>query len=197
MKSHREGFCPAQAFCTRRPDMNLMADSSTLPLHHRFVLSDNMDPASLAFGVVSLAMQLVQTTSAIRKLIGAYKSAAKELTAMSDKLDDIETICHSLEIILDNFEAAPRSWETSLLLKLHKTIDGCRGKASQIHDVIIKVVSRHNERRNPLNTLGALFLQHRDQLRQCNDELDQSLRSLQLHMTTNILQVPSNLMQWS
>ncbi|KAM5359379.1 hypothetical protein ACJZ2D_014509 [Fusarium nematophilum] len=149
-----------------------------------------MDPASLAFGVVSLAMQLVQTTSAIRKLIGAYKSAAKELTAMSDKLDDIETICHSLEIILDNFEAAPRSWETSLLLKLHKTIDGCRGKASQIHDVIIKVVSRHNERRNPLNTLGALFLQHRDQLRQCNDELDQAL-NMKRSVTSRLPPVPS------
>ncbi|KAM5344448.1 hypothetical protein ACJ41O_012984 [Fusarium nematophilum] len=146
-----------------------------------------MDPVSLAFGVVSVALQLVETTSAIQKLIATYKSAAKELAALSDKLDNIETICHSLEAVLANSEDLPRPWEVTLLKKLHKVIGDCRDRVSRVHDIISKILSRHHERRKPLNSLGALFLRHGSQIRQCNDDLDQSLSSLQLHMTTNIL----------
>ncbi|KAM5383375.1 hypothetical protein ACJZ2D_002068 [Fusarium nematophilum] len=148
-----------------------------------------MDPVSLAFGVVSVALQLVETTSAIQKLIATYKSAAKELAALSDKLDNIETICHSLEAVLANSEDLPRPWEVTLLKKLHKVIGDCRDRVSRVHDIISKILSRHHERRKPLNSLGALFLRHGSQIRQCNDDLDQSLSSLQLHMTTNILAV--------
>ncbi|KAF5970066.1 hypothetical protein FBULB1_9857 [Fusarium bulbicola] len=55
-----------------------------------------MDPASLSFGIVSLAMQLVQTAKAVKEFIAHNKSAAKELESLADKLDDSETICSSL-----------------------------------------------------------------------------------------------------
>ncbi|KAM0421020.1 hypothetical protein ACHAPT_011264 [Fusarium lateritium] len=142
-----------------------------------------MDPASLAFGVVSLAMQLMQTTTAIKKLIADYKSAAKGLTALSDKLDDIEAVCHSLEVVLDQLR---NPWEATLLSKLHKSIGDCRSKVSAVYDVVRKVAARHKHGRTPVSAVGALFLQHRVQIRQCNDDLDRSLASLQLHMTTNI-----------
>ncbi|RTE84346.1 hypothetical protein BHE90_001111 [Fusarium euwallaceae] len=146
-----------------------------------------MDPASLAFGVVSLAMQLTQTTTAIKKLIADYKSAAKDLVALSDRLDDIEAVCHSLEVVLANFDEIRNPQEATLLNKLHKTISDCRDKVSLTYDAVHKVTARHRNGRPSLATVGSLFLQHRTQIRQCNDDLDRSLSSLQLHMTTNIL----------
>ncbi|RSL50311.1 hypothetical protein CEP54_011999 [Fusarium duplospermum] len=146
-----------------------------------------MDPASLAFGVVSLAMQLMQTTTAIKKLIADYKSASKDLAALSDKLDDIEAVCHSLEVVLANFDEIRNPWEATLLNKLYKAIGDCRDKVSLAYDAIHKVTARHKNGRPSLATVGSLFLQHRTQIRQCNDDLDRSLSSLQLHMTTNIL----------
>lgn len=55
-----------------------------------------MDPASLSFGIASLAIQLVQTAKAVKEYIAAYKSESQELENLADKLDDIETICCSL-----------------------------------------------------------------------------------------------------
>ncbi|UPK94547.1 hypothetical protein LCI18_005482 [Fusarium solani-melongenae] len=146
-----------------------------------------MEPVSLAFGVVSLGMQLVQTAAAIRERIDAYKSAAKELSTLSDKLDDIEAICYSLEAAFGCCEQAPKPWDTMLLKKLHRIMSDCRDKVSRLYDIINKITSSQSNRRIPLNTTGARFLQHRSAIRKCNDELDQSLTSLHLHMTTNIL----------
>ncbi|EEU35645.1 uncharacterized protein NECHADRAFT_86862 [Fusarium vanettenii 77-13-4] len=146
-----------------------------------------MDPASLAFGVVSLAMQLMQTTTAIKKLITDYKSAAKDLAVLSDKLDDIEAVCRSLEVVLANFDAIRNPWETTLLNKLYKAISDCRDKVSLAYDAVHKVTARRKNGRASLATVGSLVLQHRARIRQCNDDLDRSLSSLQLHMTTNLL----------
>ncbi|RSL71171.1 hypothetical protein CEP54_001488 [Fusarium duplospermum] len=146
-----------------------------------------MEPVSLAFGVVSLGMQLVQTAAAIRERIDAYKSAAKELSTLSDKLDDIEAICYSLEAAFSCYEQAPKPWDAMLLKKLHRIMSDCRDKISRLYDVINKITSSQSNRHIPLNTTGARYLQYRSTIRKCNDELDQSLTSLHLHMTTNIL----------
>ncbi|WAO92863.1 Helo-like-N domain-containing protein [Fusarium falciforme] len=146
-----------------------------------------MEPVSLAFGVVSLGMQLVQTAAAIRERIDAYKSAAKELSTLSDKMDDIEAICYSLEAAFGCCEQAPKPWDTMLLKKLHRIMSDCRDKVSRLYDIINKITSSQSNRHIPLNTTGARFLQYRSSIRKCNDELDQSLTSLHLHMTTNIL----------
>lgn len=146
-----------------------------------------MEPVSLAFGVVSLGMQLVQTAAAIRERIDAYRSAAKELSTLSDKLDDIEAICYSLEAAFGCCEQAPKPWDTMLLKKLHRIMGDCRDKVSRLYDIINKITSSQSNRHIPLNTTGARFLQYRSSIRKCNDELDQSLTSLHLHMTTNIL----------
>ncbi|RSM15846.1 hypothetical protein CDV31_004788 [Fusarium ambrosium] len=145
-----------------------------------------MDPASLAFGVVSLVMQLMQTTTAIKNLIADYKSAARDLAVLSDKLDDIEAVCQSLEVVLSNFDEIRNPSEATLLNKLYKTIGDCRDKVSLTYDAVHKVTARRKNGRPSLATVGSLFLQHRTQIRQCNDDLDRSLSSLQLHMTTNI-----------
>ncbi|KAF4471009.1 hypothetical protein FALBO_2081 [Fusarium albosuccineum] len=115
-----------------------------------------MDPASLAFGVVSLAMQLMQTTAAIKKLIVAYKSAAKELSALSDKLDDVEIVCSSLKMVLDNFDDANRSFEIALLNNLQKVISDCHTKVTKIYELVSKIM--HNPKQSPLRTTGVLFL---------------------------------------
>ncbi|KAF5005345.1 hypothetical protein FDECE_8203 [Fusarium decemcellulare] len=145
-----------------------------------------MEPVSLAFGVVSLGMQLVQTAAAIRTQIEAYKSAAKELSTLSDKLDDIEAICYSLEAAFSCYEQAPKPWDVVLLRKLHKIMCDCCDKVTRLHQIVAKITSSQSTRRTPLNTMGTRFLQNRGALRKCNEELDQSLTSLHLHMTTNI-----------
>lgn len=146
-----------------------------------------MDSASLAFGVVSLAMQLVQTATAIQKLIASYKSAATELASLSNKLEDIETICHSLEVALTCCDQAPKPWDAILLKKLHKTMTQCRDKVFQLHDLVSKITSSPTRKHNPLRTMGALFLQHRGKIRQYDSDLEDSLKSLHLQMTTNLL----------
>ncbi|RSL76523.1 hypothetical protein CEP51_009887 [Fusarium floridanum] len=146
-----------------------------------------MEPVSLAFGVVSLGMQLVQTAAAIRERIDAYKSAAKELSTLSGKLDDIEAMCYSLEAAFGCYEQAPKPWDAMLLKKLHRIMSDCRDRVSRLYDIINKITSSQSNRHIPLNTTGARYLQYRSAIRKCNDELDQSLSSLHLHMTTNIL----------
>lgn len=146
-----------------------------------------MDPTSLAFGVVSLAMQLVQTATTIQKLIATYKSAARELASLSDKLEDIEVICHSVEVVLTASEQAPKPWDAILLKKLHKTMADCRDKILQLHELIRKITSGPTKKRSPFSTMGALFLQHKGKIRQYNEDLDYSLQSLHLQMTTNLL----------
>ncbi|KAJ3546671.1 hypothetical protein NM208_g1779 [Fusarium decemcellulare] len=148
-----------------------------------------MDPASLAFGVVSVAIQLMETTAAVKKLIAAYKSAATELEALSCKLDDIETVCHSLQMVLDDFDDTKKPSEIALLKKLHKAIGDCYDKVSGVHDAISMIMSSYNQKTTPFRTLGARFLRHREQIRLCSADLDRSLSSLQLHMTTNILAI--------
>ncbi|KAH7146329.1 hypothetical protein EDB81DRAFT_487913 [Dactylonectria macrodidyma] len=154
-----------------------------------------MDPASLAFGVVSLAMQLVQAATTIRKLIAIYKSAAKELAILSDKLEDIEAICHSLEVALTASEQAPKPWDVILLKKLHKTMAGCRDKVVQLHELISKITSGPARKRNPLSTMGAMFLHQRGKIQQYNEDLDSSLQSLHLQMTTNLFVMNMSLAQ--
>ncbi|KAH7134631.1 hypothetical protein B0J13DRAFT_641217 [Dactylonectria estremocensis] len=152
-----------------------------------------MDPKSLAFGVVSLAMQLVQTATTIQKLIAIYKSAAKELASLSEKLEDIEVICHSLEVALTASEQAPKPWDAILLKKLHKTMADCRDNIVLLHELISKITSGPARKRNPISTMGAMFLQYRGKIRQYNEDLDSSLQSLHLQMTTNLLYVNAKL----
>ncbi|KAL6412618.1 hypothetical protein AUP68_03822 [Ilyonectria robusta] len=146
-----------------------------------------MDSTSLAFGVVSLAMQLVQTATAIQQLIASYKSAATELASLSNKLEDIEAICHSLGVALTCCDQAPKPWDAILLKKLHKTMTHCRDKVFQLHDLVSKITSGSTRNHNPLRTMGALFLQHRGKIRQYDSDLEDSLKSLHLQMTTNLL----------
>ncbi|SCV49314.1 uncharacterized protein FFB14_10825 [Fusarium fujikuroi] len=148
-----------------------------------------MDPASLSFGIVSLAMQLVQTAKAVKEHIAAYKSAAKELESLADKLDDIETICCSLEIILSDGTQNSSSLEVNLLKKLSRIIQQCLSQVSDIHSILDTISRMQKNTRNPLKTIGPLFLRHRDQIRFATNGLDRCLSSLQLHMTANILAV--------
>ncbi|KAK7431590.1 hypothetical protein QQZ08_001808 [Neonectria magnoliae] len=111
-----------------------------------------MDPASLAFGVISLAMQLVHATAAIQKLIATYKSAVKELSSLSDKLDDIEAICHSLETALNCYEQAPKPWDATLLKKLHRTMSDCRDKVSRYYSTISTITAGMTKKHRPFNT---------------------------------------------
>ncbi|KAF5549334.1 hypothetical protein FMEXI_4321 [Fusarium mexicanum] len=148
-----------------------------------------MDPASLSFGIVSLAMQLVQTAKAVKEFIATYKSAAKELESLADKLDDIETICYSLEIILSDRIQRFTTLEVKLLKKLSRIIQQCLSKVSDIHSILDTISRMQKNTRNPLKTVGALFLRHKDQIRLATIGLDRCLSSLQLHMTANILAV--------
>ncbi|KAF4500435.1 hypothetical protein FAGAP_3361 [Fusarium agapanthi] len=146
-----------------------------------------MDPASLSFGIVSLAMQLVQTAKAVKEFIADYKSAAKELESLADKLDDIETICCSLEIILSDRMQRFTTLEVNLLKKLSRIIQQCLSKVSDIHSILDTISRMQKNTRNPLKTVGALFLRHKDQIRLVTNGLGRCLSSLQLHMTANIL----------
>ncbi|KAF5591427.1 hypothetical protein FPCIR_6070 [Fusarium pseudocircinatum] len=148
-----------------------------------------MDPASLSFGIVSLAMQLVQTAKAVKEYIAAYKSAAKELESLADKLDDIETICCSLEIIFCDGIQRFTALEVNLLNKLSRIIQQCLSKVSDIHSILDAISKMQKNTRNPLKTVGALFLRYKDQIRFATNGLDRCLSSLQLHMTANILAV--------
>ncbi|EMT68977.1 hypothetical protein FOC4_g10005074 [Fusarium odoratissimum] len=146
-----------------------------------------MDPASLSFGIVSLAMQLVQTAKAVKEYIAAYKSAAKELESLADKLEDIETICCSLEIILSDGTQRLSTLEVNLLKKLSRIIRQCLSQVSDIHSILDTISRIQKNTRNPLKTVGALFLRYKDQIRLATNGLDRCLSSLQLHMTANIL----------
>lgn len=146
-----------------------------------------MDPASLSFGILSLAMQLVQTAKAVKEYIAAYKSAAKELESLADKLDDIETICCSLEVILSDGTRRFNTLEVNLLQKLRRIIQQCLSKVSDIHKILNSISRMQKNTRNPLKTVGALFLRYKDQIRLATNGLDRCLSSLQLHMTANIL----------
>ncbi|SCO76362.1 uncharacterized protein FRV6_00574 [Fusarium oxysporum] len=148
-----------------------------------------MDPASLSFGILSLAMQLVQTAKAVKEYIAAYKSAAKELESLADKLDDIETICCSLEVILSDGTRRFNTLEVNLLQKLRRIIQQCLSKVSDIHKILNSISRMQKNTRNPLKTVGALFLRYKDQIRLATNGLDRCLSSLQLHMTANILAV--------
>ncbi|KAF5251164.1 hypothetical protein FANTH_3708 [Fusarium anthophilum] len=148
-----------------------------------------MDPASLSFGIVSLAMQLVQTAKAVNEFIAHYKSAAKELESLADKLDDIETICCSLEIILSDRIQRFTTLEVNLLKKLSRIIQQCLSKVSDIHSILDTISRMQKNTRNPLKTVGVLFLRHKDQIRLATIGLDRCLSSLQLHITANILAV--------
>ncbi|CVL03954.1 uncharacterized protein FMAN_14911 [Fusarium mangiferae] len=148
-----------------------------------------MDPASLSFGIVSLAMQLVQTAKAVKEYIATYKSASQELESLADKLDDIETICCSLEIVLSDGTQSFSTLEVNLLKKLSRIIQQCLSKVSDIHSILDTISRMQKNTRNPLKTVGALFLRHKDQIRHATNGLDRCLSSLQLHMTANILAV--------
>ncbi|KAF4344243.1 hypothetical protein FBEOM_1837 [Fusarium beomiforme] len=102
-----------------------------------------MEPASLSFGIVSLAMQLVQTAKAVKEYISAYKSASKELQSLVDKLDDIEAICCSLEIVLTDVETPTlKPTEVTLLKKLRRIIQQCLFKVSDIHNILDAISKR-------------------------------------------------------
>ncbi|KAK7415960.1 hypothetical protein QQX98_005533 [Neonectria punicea] len=117
-----------------------------------------MDPASLAFGVVSLAMQLVQATAAIQKLIATYKAPAKELSSLSDKLGDIEAIYYSLEAALNCYERTPKPWDAILLKKLQKTMTDCRDKVARLYSIISAITAGLTKKHRPFNTIGKIFL---------------------------------------
>ncbi|KAL7756631.1 hypothetical protein ACKLNR_013624 [Fusarium oxysporum f. sp. zingiberi] len=134
-------------------------------------------------------MQLVQTARAVKEYIAAYKSAAKELESLADKLDDIETICCSLEVILSDGTRSFNTLEVNLLQKLRRIIQQCLSKVSDIHKILNSISRMQKNTRNPLKTVGALFLRYKDQIRLATNGLDRCLSSLQLHMTANILTV--------
>lgn len=148
-----------------------------------------MDPASLALAVVGLGLQLVQMTTSIREKINAYKSAAQELSSLSEKLENIEVIFHSLEVAFNGYEESSRPWDVVLLRQLYKIMRDCSDKVLRLHDMINMIFASQTRRIKPLGALGALFLQHRGALRKCSNELDQSLASLHSNMTGNILLV--------
>ncbi|KAF5716892.1 hypothetical protein FGLOB1_2383 [Fusarium globosum] len=134
-------------------------------------------------------MQLVQTAKAVKEHIAAYKSAAKELESLADKLDDIEIICCSLEIVLSDGTQSFSTLEVNLLKKLSGIIQQCLSKVSDIHSILDTISRMQKNTRNPLKTAGALFLRYKDQIRLATNGLDRCLSSLQLHMTANILAV--------
>lgn len=142
-----------------------------------------MDPAALSFGVVSLALQIVETAVVIRRYIRAYKSAPQEIQGLSDKLDDIEAVCNSLELIIDGYERASQPRGEAMLSHLKKSMEKCRNRVCTLHGIISQIVSQVQKTQNPLISTGVLFLRHRSELRKCDDDLTDSLRVLHFHVS--------------
>ncbi|KAF4428813.1 hypothetical protein FACUT_9270 [Fusarium acutatum] len=158
-----------------------------------------MDPASLSFGIVSLAMQLVQTAKAVKEYIAAYKSAAKELESLADKLDDIETICCALEIILSDGIQRFTTLEVNLLQKLSRIIEQCLSKVSEIHGILDTISRMQKNTRNPLKTTPRVIYLLEGQ-RQIGEKvemafMDDNLGQIQDFFTQGIL-TPATVIAW-
>ncbi|KAH7185049.1 uncharacterized protein B0J16DRAFT_371913 [Fusarium flagelliforme] len=142
-----------------------------------------MEPVSLLIGIVPLCAQLAKTTTTINNLISTYKSAARELEALSNTLADVANVCESLGDILyttDTSQHHPS--EARLFAALHGKIQECHDRLTDIQD-IIQIVN--GKRRGPFRNEGFLFLQFKDKISSCT----KSIRLLQSpRMETNILE---------
>jgi hypothetical protein len=144
-----------------------------------------MEPVSLLISIVPLCAQLAKTTTTINNLISTYKSAARELEALSNSLTDVATVCESLGDILyttDPSEYHPS--EARLFAALHGRIQECHDRLTDIQD-IIQIVN--GKQKGPFRNEGFLFLQFKDKISSCTKRLDKSLSSLNLVLTTSNL----------
>ena len=144
-----------------------------------------MEPVSLLIGIVPLCAQLAKTTTTINNLISSYKSAARELEALSNTLADVASVCDSLGNILyttDTSEYHPS--EARLFAALHGRIQECHDRLTDIQDIIHIV---NGKRRGPFRNEGFLFLQFKDKISSCTRMLEKSLSSLNLVLTTSDL----------
>ncbi|CAG7563628.1 unnamed protein product [Fusarium equiseti] len=124
-----------------------------------------MEPVSLLIGIVPLCAQLAKTTTTINNLISTYKSAARELEALSNTLTDVATVCESLGDIL--YTTDPSKYhpsEARLFAALHGRIQECHDRLTDIQD-IIQIVN--GKRRGPFRNEGFLFLQFKDKISFC------------------------------
>ncbi|RBR16521.1 uncharacterized protein FIESC28_06930 [Fusarium coffeatum] len=141
-----------------------------------------MEPVSLLIGIVPLCAQLAKTTTTINNLISSYKSAARELEALSNTLADVANVCESLGDILYNSDTSEyHPSEARLFAALHGRIQECHDRLADVQD-IIQIVN--GKRRGPFRNEG-LFLQFKDKISSCTKRLDKSLSSLNLVLTTS------------
>ena len=70
--------------------------------------SSIMEPVSLAVGVVPLALNIVQMSSAIREKASTYKSASAEIQAIVEKTTFIGRICEHLDVTMVLSAPRPR-----------------------------------------------------------------------------------------
>lgn len=100
-----------------------------------------MEPVSLAVGLVPLAMNIVQMSSAIRGHISDYKAAPRNIQSIVDKTTLIGRICARLEVDL---KSPTPHHEVAIL---EQALKACHVNVSAVHDELGEVKA-HGRRKS-------------------------------------------------
>lgn len=108
-----------------------------------------MEPVSLAVGVVPLAMNIVQMSSAIRETVSTYKSAPSDIQGIVDKTTLIGDICERLDLELFLSARKPRHQ----VEMLERALRMCCSSVASVEKDIEKITKSTNTRRQSLKYL--------------------------------------------
>lgn len=108
-----------------------------------------MEPVSLAVGVVPLAMNIVQMSSAIREKVSTYKSAPADIQSIVDKTTLIGHICERLDLEVVLTAPKPR-YQVDML---ERALRMCCSSVSSVEKDAEKITKSGNVRRQSLNYL--------------------------------------------
>lgn len=108
-----------------------------------------MEPVSLAVGILPLAMNIVQMSSAIKEKISTYRSAPEDIQSIVDKTTLIGLVCERLNIELILGGPRPR-YQVEML---ERALRMCYSSISSVDKSINKVMKSGSSRNQSLSYL--------------------------------------------
>ncbi|KAF9877349.1 hypothetical protein CkaCkLH20_05049 [Colletotrichum karsti] len=137
-----------------------------------------------AIGIIGLSLQLVDSAIKVKRVIGTYRSASKEIGRLAQNVEKVEAVAGAIKKCFEGDASNRRcselihTWGIFVLRDIQSTL-------GEIQDIIDKLEKRASKSRT-LYTVGFSFLEKKDEIARLSSALDRNLNDLQHMMTAEI-----------
>lgn len=155
---------------------------------------DALSGVASIFSLISLAVQLAGTVQDVKNLISSIQDAPKELDRLTNQLNQLDTIAHSIKLLLERQQKLGHGVDSEIRQTIFKALQTCNQKMSKIEDIVKRTGKLENGQNKLSRKWNSIRLAlHKEDIEEFEVALDRAISVLNLALMLNLTWVTTSL----